>query len=513
MSTLIKLGVLSLGSLVLAVGSPASASGTLLPDLVVKDISLSHAQAAPDTVVGVTFTVANLGGRDAPGFRVAIYHSDELVTPARGNVTRIGARQMHLGVARGQSETVKVNVRLPPCDACKPGYLYAFADAWGNVVESNEQNNFKSAPIQIQPEFRPNLRLENVSIAPDRGALGQVITIGAKLKNDSQFHAYGPIKLTAVCSRDFVIDAADTRIASFSAFDLKPGAETVISKQLTVLPSCRVHGQHVQLGLLVDPDNAIVESDENDNGTLVPYWVLRAPDLEPGVLHVAPASGPPGTRFSVSFTARNNGKQAAPGVEVGVFLGKSERVTVKDTRVGTHTIAALPPGRTTMTLGDNLFIPDLASGSYWVGVVVDTKHEAGDLREYNNMKAATLRVARVNLTDRFFFVESSKARPGDRLKLRFSLRNLGRDEAGPFNVGFYYSDDPRFDVNDAKLGERSFVKLARGDERGQHELEVTLPKNAPAGYRYLLMVTDDGGDVLETDELDNVALRPVLLEP
>ncbi len=497
---------------VAAGAGPAAAQDATLPDLVVDAMQLSHDKAAPDTVVGVSFSVTNRGGSDAGPFRIAIYHSDGLVTPRRGNVTRVGATRAYLGVRRGQSEKFKVNVRLPPCERCKPGSLYAYADAWGNVQESSGFNNFKAAAININSKYRPNLRISDTTITPDRGSLGRSITLGAKLTNTSKYVAYGPVKMGIFCSKDFELNRRDTRLQSFTHSFLKPGGSVQVKKPVRVNPGCAVHGQHTQIGILADIDDAVVETDENDNGQLAPYWVFRAPDLKPGVVAIRPKSGPPGTPVVVSFTATNAGKMAVGPVDIGVYMGKSRKITTKDRRFARRTIASLAPGKKTMTLQNDLFVPDLPSGTYYVGVIVDEKSEAGELREHNNDKAVAFKLIRPNLTDRFFFTSKTKAKPGSTLGVRFSLRNLGPDAVGAFKVGFYYSNDPRYDSSDKLIGETSFAKLGRGSERGEHKLDVTLPSNARSGYRYLIMVTDHAGQVFETDELDNFALRPVMIE-
>jgi hypothetical protein len=495
-----------------AVAAPASAAPPALPDLVTESVQLTHDKAAPDTVVGVTFRVANRGNADAATFRIAVYHSDGLLVPARGNVTRVGATRAYLGLGRGQSETFQVNVRLPPCENCKPGSIYVYADAWGNVLESSGFNNFKSTPIDISAKYQPNLRITETSISPDRGSLGRMVTLGAKLTNASQYVAYGPIKLGLYCSRDFELDAKDTLLQSFTHTYLKAGESITISKRVRVDVGCAIHGQHTRVGVLADIDAAVDETDETDNGQLAPFWVFKAPDVTPGTVAILPDAGPPGTPAVVSFTVTNAGKLPVGPVDVGVYMGKSAKITTKDRRFAGRTLATLPPGKTTVTLQDNVFAPDLPSGTYYVGVIVDEKSEAGELREHNNDKAVAFKIVRPNLTDRFFFVSQAKARPGAQLGVRFSLRNLGPDTTGPFKVGFYYSDDPRYDASDVRLAEKSFDKLGKGPERGEHQLDVTLPKQARGGYRYLIMVTDSGGDVYETDELDNFALRPVMIE-
>lgn len=490
----------------------AHAQRAALPDLVIEDLKLSHDEAAPDTVVGVKFRVKNVGATAAQPFRISVYHSEGLVVPARGNVTRIGATRAYLGVPAGGVESFELDVRLPPCEGCKPGNIYAYADAWGTVPELSEVNNYKAVPIRIDNKFKPNLVLDQMKVSPDRGALDRTLTVSARLRNVSSYIVYGPVKIGVYCSKDYEIDAADTLVTAFTETRLAPLSSVNITKPLTLSPSCPIHGQHAQIGMLADIDDAVSESDEDDNGALVPYWVLKAPDLVPGQVAVAPGAGPPGTPVLVRFTAENRGKLPATGVEVGIYLGKSARVTTKDTKLGSQTIASLPPGSTTMTLGDKLVIPKLPHGKYYLGVIVDEAGQAGELREYNNVKSVPFSITHVNLTDRHFFVDRSKARPGDEVQVRFALRNLGSDTAGAFSVGVYYSDDPRYDPSDEKLGSVSLSRLPKGEDRTEHTLSLKLPKNAPAGYRYLLLITDDGGEVLETDEVDNIAMRPVLIE-
>jgi len=120
-------------------------------------------------------------------------------------------------------------------------------------------------------------------------------------------------------------------------------------------------------------------------------------------------------------------------------------------------------------------------------------------------------VRRSNLTDKFFFLNKSAAPAGSELRLRFALRNTGSDVAPPFEVAFYYSDDPRYDSKDVQIGSLDLAKLAPGEERRVHELKAELPKSARDGYRFILMVTDDRDQVYELDEWDNVALRPLLV--
>lgn len=74
----------------------------------------------------------------------------------------------------------------------------------------------------------------------------------------------------------------------------------------------------------------------------------------------------------------------------------------------------------------------------------------------------------------------------------------------------YYSDDPRFDVErDVKLGELDLGAVAGHATTKERALDVVVPRDAREGYRFVLAVIDDGDQVRETDEHDNVALEAI----
>lgn len=489
-----------------------SAAAPTLPDLVVTGLTLSHSKVAPDSQVGVTLTVANRGRAAAPPFRIAIYQSDARVMPARGNVTRVGVAYAALGLAAGKSATYTAAARILPCDDCKPGNLYAYADAWGTVPESAEDNNFRSSPIEVDSTYRPNLRVEGVAVTPDRGASGRVIEVSAVVRNTAPTLAYGPFQLGVYCA-----DVTEPRrpvrmLASWRQDALAGGSSLNVLRKISVDPTCPVRGQQAAFGIIVDPGDAVSELHEHDNADAVPYWVLAAPDLTPGQIAVSQREGPPGARVFVSYRVENRGKSPAAPFKVGVYLSRDAEIGEKDTLADVFEVEGLGAETNTGTINQEVRIPKLPSGVFWLGVLVDTEHRNGELRKWNNLRATPFEVRRVNLTDKYFIVDRAAAAPGDALEISFGMRNTGADTAGPFDVSFYYSHDPRWDPDDRKLASVSYVKLGKGTEPGEHKLCVRIPEDGEAGYRYLIMVSDHGDRVAETDEFDNIALRPIHLE-
>ena len=506
---LVTLGMLT-ALLPLGLAPPAEAQEAR-PDLIVGTLSLSHDKAAPDSVVRVDFTVENRGAQAAGAFRIAIYHSDGVVVPKRGNVTRIGAVVVDKGLAAGKSATFSTRVTLPPCEKCRPGSVYAFADAWGTVLESSEDNNFKATPIEIAPDYKPNLRVEGVKVSPDRGPAARSVQLTAVVKNESAFAAHGPLKLGVYCSDDSEMSKSDLVLSSWRVEAVPGGGQVAVSRKVDVDTRCPIRGQHVELGVVADIDDVVGESNESDNAESTAYWVFRSPDLVPGQLAASRDAAPPGARLVLSYRVQNEGKTAAVPFKVGAYLSKDAKIDATDKLADTFEIGSLAAQTTSGTLHQELTVPELPSGNYWVGVIVDVDDKNGELKERNNLKAIPFAVRKVDLTDRYFFLDKSSAQPGDPLELRFALRNTGTDASGPFTVAFYFSADPRLDSKDERLGEYQYKKLGKGAETGEHVIATRVPAAAAQGYRYLLMAVDDGDAVAETDEYDNVAVRPLLV--
>ncbi|MBK7581548.1 MAG: hypothetical protein IPI67_15225 [Myxococcales bacterium] len=477
------------------------------PDLVISKLALSHDQAAPDSWLEVELTATNSGTVDAGPFRIAIYHSDGLIVPKRGNVTRIGAIQVDRGLGAGQSSTFSARVRLPPCDKCKPGSVYAYADAWGTVLERSEDNNFKAVPITVDPSFLPNLRVEKVSLTPDRGPAAREIKLSATVKNTTPYAAQGPFKLGLYCSDDAELTHDDLILTTFIHGAIAGNGQLTISRKLAVDTRCPVRGQQVELGIVADLDGAVLEANESDNSESAPYWVFRSPDLVVGQLSVSRDAAAPGSRIVLAYRLQNQGKVAALPFKVAAYISKNASIDPTDTLADTLEITGLAANTTSGTFHQELTVPALASGKYFVGVIVDVDDKNGELKERNNIKAVPLAIRKVNLSDRFFFLDKSSALPGDPLELRFSLRNMGADRSGPFKVAFYFSADPRLDAKDQRLTDFAVLGLQSGGERGEHVLRTQVPADAGEGYHYVLMAVDDGDTVAETDEYDNIALR------
>ena len=102
----------------------------------------------------------------------------------------------------------------------------------------------------------------------------------------------------------------------------------------------------------------------------------------------------------------------------------------------------------------------------------------------------------------------SRAASGDSISLKDTTANSGTAAAAPTRTGFWFSTDNTLG-NDAPLGARAVPFLAPGASN-KGTTSVTVPAVA-AGTYYLIAEADVDGEIAETDESDNVAVKKLLV--
>ncbi len=97
------------------------------------------------------------------------------------------------------------------------------------------------------------------------------------------------------------------------------------------------------------------------------------------------------------------------------------------------------------------------------------------------------------------------------LRVELVVNNGGTAEAGPFALGFYLSQDDQLDEDDLLLGLEELEGLpALSHVEGT--VSIPLPETVEAGEYTLVWSLDDGDEVPESDESNNLAAVPVSIE-
>jgi large repetitive protein len=276
-----------------------------LPDLALTsgDIVL-NAGTTEGSLTTVAVTVRNLGTVAAENVPVRFY----LGHPARGGVA-IGSDQVLAQLAAGAAATLT----FPWNTLGRLGvnYLYAVADPGDHLTETNEGNNLSLALAEILPGQQPDVQIGagDLSVSTSTPREGEALTVFATLHNRGA--TVGNIKL-ALYDGDPAAGANRLGAATVAPF-LAMGESATVSFPLDTIGWIGSH----DLRVVLDPENAIVETDEGNNRAAVAVSVVTA-----------------GVTLAVTTDQPAYGENEAVQIALSALeLGNSGRALVFDLRI------------------------------------------------------------------------------------------------------------------------------------------------------------------------------------
>jgi hypothetical protein len=213
-----------------------------------KDISLSVANPAPGSIVQITAVVHNLGDVAEANVPVAFYHGD----PYEDGV-QIGDFQTIAGpIPAGGTGTASVSWTVPQADSPQQVYVAAFVveDPNRGVAERDWANNIGSISVMA-----PDLMVRSVFA---EGSGDEARTITATIANVGVIPANN---VNVVIRRDSL---EGELLKSFTIPVIDANSVQVVSFDWDISAVAFEHPQ-VVLFVAADPDNTIVESQENNN--------------------------------------------------------------------------------------------------------------------------------------------------------------------------------------------------------------------------------------------------------
>jgi hypothetical protein len=243
--------------------------------------------------------VTNIGGANAPNVRIDFFLSDNETLNAVTD-SFVG-EQPGLSVAPNTSQWVAVTAPVPTTSSggallTPQSYFFFAAAVAPGLVELNGTNNFTHAPPTLLRNPAPNLVPINVR-APLRMAAGEVVPVTRTLAN------LGNRPSTAAKYRYFLsaneIITTDDLPATIvqSSGEVTDGTVTLaVGQQDTAVEEVRLPANapsgNLYLGVMLDPDELVPETNEEDNGLasqraeVVPQALsLATPSLPDGLVN------------------------------------------------------------------------------------------------------------------------------------------------------------------------------------------------------------------------------------
>lgn len=242
---------------VIATPAPISVAAPS-PDLTVASVLSSDWSVGWKDSITVTATVENLGSDPSPATGVAFYLSKDGVLDGSDPIL---CTQSAPGIAASSTVDVEKACALPS-NALGTYSLIAEVDYQDNVFETDESNNVAVSISQLTiapPSF--NLQAESVSFSPFTVSAGGMLDVAVTLGNTGQDDIPGFL-VHVYASTDPTITTAD-ELLCFSSRPTLP-AQTAVQFQLACTVPTIDPGTY-WLGVLLDPDDALPETNENDN--------------------------------------------------------------------------------------------------------------------------------------------------------------------------------------------------------------------------------------------------------
>jgi Ca2+-binding RTX toxin-like protein/protocatechuate 3,4-dioxygenase beta subunit len=408
--------------------------------------------------IQVQWTVKNQGTGDS----IASQWEDTLVATVDGSVDKFPlATFTHSGIlAAGESYTQTKNIDLP--FALQGNYqLFFTTDAANKIYESNEGNNFASAPLLVTRQT-PDLQVTGLNL-PTTGQSGQPVNLSWTVQNLGAARTNSDFWSDAVyLSKDAIVSADDIQLGTvFHSGALDVGGSYTAS---TTFDLPLKLGGNYQAIVRTDIDKQVIEGSQeinNDRASDNTIAVSQSPVPDLTVQSViAPVGAIAGQPLSLTWTVANSGATAIGDWFDSVYLSQDtvfDRATDIYLGYRDHLNGLTAGGNYTNTTQFN--VPRGLTGSYYAFVATDSRNVLPELTgESNNTNYAAITTA-ISLAPPADLMVTNVTTPtngtlGQSITIDYTVQNQGVDSAlGTWKDSVYLSKDTQWDINDALVGQ------------------------------------------------------------
>ena len=518
-------------------------TGTVaLPDLTVTQatvngVSTEPVSLTPGQFFDVSWTVENQGAGDInfDFFGEGIYFdeiylsSDEFLDFEIDQFLGDFSGVEFLGAGDSYQQFVELSL---PQNASGLNYLLFFSDAFGDVEESNEDNNILAFAIDIDtPDV--NLSVTDATITPTTVGVGGEVQVSWEVTNlgtDTASGSFGGWTDSFYLSEDNVLDNTDTFIDSqfISAPDIPLAGGAAYSQTRSPNLPNSIGGNFLLVA--TDEFNEQSETNEDDNFFAIPIDITTAnltvtnaeiTDLSTNPITIA--SG--GQTIQLAWTVENTGSVPTNRSfwRDYFYLSDDEFFDNSDTFLTSRFISSsqtsLEPGDS-YSLTQNITLPSTTTtGNRFLLFWSDRFNGQVESTETDNIVAVPLEIVNPNLQVSAAQINDTSGNPitsvtlGQSVNLSWTTLNDSAvvEALGNWSDAVYLSDNETLDNFDTFITSQftgGFTPLAPGDDYNIVRNNVSIPITQ-TGNRFLLFVADNNGQQGETSENDNVIAIPI----
>jgi subtilase family serine protease len=488
------------GSVGYHVGTPSSATVTIVSDDVAPDLVISAltvpATAAAGGAISVSATTKNQGTGSAVASTTTYYLSvntgvDASDTPI--GTSAIGALGAGASVASSPSLTIPANT------AAGTYFLIAQADTANTNPETSEANNTRAAAFKVGPD----LTISAIG-APAVAAAGGSVNVTDTTKNGGAGTAGASIT-RFYFSANSTLEPTDQMIGFRNVGTLTANQTSAGSTSVTI-PATATTGTYYIIAK-ADADSAVTESVETNNTGLA--TVKIGSDLTISALGVTGQLGAGGT-ITINDTTKNAGGSDSAASVTNFYLSTNTTVDAGDTPLGSRSVPALAAGTTSAGSTTATIPANLATGSYYILAQADATSTNTETIETNNVGSAAVKIGPDLVISGM--TGTANVAAGGTMSLTETTKNSGGGAAGASTTRYYFSTNTILDASDQPIGSRSVPALASASTSVQTST-LPIPAGTATGTYYIIAAADADNAVVETVETNNTGLLTIHVGP
>ncbi|MED5486183.1 MAG: CARDB domain-containing protein, partial [Candidatus Thermoplasmatota archaeon] len=475
-----------------------------VPDYDLEATSISvdsgYRQVCEGSDIYLTLSVTNLGTDNAGS-----HYYEALVST--GNSASAIYTGTSLGYASGTANVpsythTSMLATLPMSITPGTYYVGLYVDYGDYITESNENNNIlatNSAQLTVI-DCGPDLEPTTVS-GPASGVRGGTAQVSVQISNTGMEDASN-VDYSIYLSSDSSISGTgnDVLVGSDVTGTIAQSGSWSGTINLGI-PSNLADGCWYW-GILVDPNNSIVEMDESNNAmpSSGQFCLEQADIVIDSIGYYDGAVS--GQSTTVYINVSNVGGSDAPSFAARLLLSLDAQAGTDDTQVDSFRINSLSSGSSTEIIRD-VTIPGQHIGNFHWVVIVDTLSEVEEDDESNNAAASTSFTISSPARDLLAaWVESPlSAEPGQTVSIEWSAENLGQETLG-FDIEIWISEDRALGSGDIRLSQSRVPSLLSGSTIVDSQV-VNLVGDID-GVWWVVLVIDSGEEHFEDDESNNI---------
>jgi uncharacterized repeat protein (TIGR01451 family) len=415
---------------------------TLVPDLVVSDITWLPANPGAGDNVIFTVKIKNQGSGRAAASRAASYIDNRFISYL--NVSSLNA-------------TAEATATFSWLATSGTHSIKIIADYDDTLNEQDRDNNDTNVTITVAP---PDLIIQNISWSPEDPTLDETVTFTVNIKNQGagralNFHVA------------FLMD--DALLKSELIPRLDAGASVNATYDWKVL-----NGRHT-FKAIVNYNNYMIESDKTNNENSI-IFAPKLPDLAITGIIWSPSDISAGYNVIFSITIENQGLISAAPSRIAFYVDGAV--------AGYVDIGRLEPGIDTL----EHFTWAASDGFHTINIILDSNNQLAEIDEANNTMVINIPLPDLIVEDITFSPPDIDV--GDNLTITAFVKNQGNSKTEISQVSFY--------VDGVKIAFQELPSIDSGESSAQ-----VFYWAAEAGIHTFKFTIDDNNTVIEFNETNN----------